>query len=147
MVELLKADLPSWISAPIPASVLRGISLWASQANWTSADGDKEIIKFDEECFWEPALNILGIPVAYYAHCAQDMGEDVPDTIDDGILAQLIGQEVHAGMRFTYEGKECYVVGIGLGKFEREAIGSLLTAKYEIDFLIGVETRFIDMDA
>mgnify|MGYP001591402446 CR=1 FL=1 len=108
------------------------------------------------ESLWEYDSNFLlaplaeegsqiEIPIAFEWRCSGDCGLE-PPPIPDGIVEQLIGQKVQAGMKIMYCGKQYMVYTIVFRWHDRPQVGSTLEYIPELDYLSLVDANFVALD-
>ena len=122
----------------IAASALRLAALTQSQLETTYIPSHT----YDAELHWKDILYQLDVPLCFDWNDEEEPPNPIPDTV----LSQLVGQKIGSGMRFNFDGKECYVVGCD---FTESRIGSIVEWGDipTVTTLSAVETRYIDMKA
>jgi len=127
------------IFKPVPASLLSKLSVIVGHSK--SSSGYEEE---DSEINWFWAWGFLGLPETFWFNDEDGETRDIPDEVRE----QLVGQKFARGMKFTFENKECYVIGF-ISTDKNIKIGKILTYADVVMFweIQAVETRFIDMNS
>ncbi len=128
------------MTKPVPASTLCAMA----RAAWAFQQGlEDDEFDLQEQIWWEvPWEHWLELPLAFKWSAVED---DPP--VPEEVWKQLIGQKLGKGMHFTHEGKECYSIAFDAPRGAK--LGYVLTEEdvRDLQFLHGVETKYIDMEA